>query len=59
MAKEQKKGLGKGLGVLFGGDVALDGLTRPQAEPLFKTPEAAPKGLMWKHRRMTNSAWLM
>ena len=44
MAKEQKKGLGKGLGVLFGGDVALDGLTRPQAEPLFKTPEAAPKG---------------
>lgn len=41
MAKEQKKGLGKGLGVLFGGDVALDGLTRPQAEPLFKVPEPA------------------
>lgn len=43
MAKEQKKGLGKGLGVLFGGDVALDGLTRPQAEPLFKTPESTVK----------------
>lgn len=40
MAKEQKKGLGKGLGVLFGGDVALDGLTRPAADnPLFKQPQ--------------------
>lgn len=46
MAKEQKKGLGKGLGVLFGGDVALEGLTRPAAEPAAKQPisekEAAP-----------------
>ena len=46
MAKEQKKGLGKGLGVLFGGDVALEGLTRPMAEPAAKQPiseqEAVP-----------------
>lgn len=46
MAKEQKKGLGKGLGVLFGGDVALEGLTRPAAEPTAKQPipeqEAVP-----------------
>ena len=32
MAKEQKKGLGKGLGVLFGGEVALDALTHPAKE---------------------------
>lgn len=42
MAKEQKKGLGKGLGVLFGGDVALDGLTRPATEPPVKAPVTAP-----------------
>ena len=46
MAKEQKKGLGKGLGVLFGGDVALEGLPRPAAEPTAKQPipeqEAVP-----------------
>lgn len=44
--KETKKGLGKGLGVLFGGDVAVSDLTRPAttAEPApakEKTKEAA------------------
>lgn len=37
MAKEQKKGLGKGLGALFGSDVSLDALTHPAPQ----TPEGA------------------
>lgn len=38
MAKETKKGLGKGLGALFGGEVSLDALTHPTAVPV--QPEA-------------------
>ena len=34
MAKETKKGLGKGLGALFGGEVSLDALTHPTAVPV-------------------------
>lgn len=45
MAKEQKKGLGKGLGVLFGGDVPLDGLTRPAPEPILKPQGVKPEPL--------------
>lgn len=39
MAKEKNKGLGKGLGALFGNDVSLDALTHPAATPA--EPETA------------------
>ncbi|MDO4280566.1 MAG: ParB/RepB/Spo0J family partition protein [Peptococcaceae bacterium] len=42
MAKEQKKGLGKGLGALFGGDLPLNDLTHPSKEmPMAR--EASPE----------------
>lgn len=43
MAKEKNKGLGKGLGALFGGDVSMDALTQPTVsknEPAAFTPDA-------------------
>ena len=39
MAKEKSKGLGKGLGALFGGDVSLDALTHP---PVTAVEEQEP-----------------
>lgn len=39
MAKEKSKGLGKGLGALFGGDVSLDALTQP---PVTAVEEQEP-----------------
>lgn len=41
MAKEKRQGLGKGLGALFGDDVAIDVLTHPAA-PLFKDEPIKP-----------------
>lgn len=39
MAKEKNKGLGKGLGALFGSDVSLDALTHPVTEKPAASPE--------------------
>lgn len=41
MAKEKNKGLGKGLGALFGSDVSLDALTHPVSEKTAVSPETA------------------
>ena len=39
MAKEKSKGLGKGLGALFGGDVSLDALTHPPVSTAVEEQE--------------------
>lgn len=39
MAKEKSKGLGKGLGALFGGDVSLDALTHPPVNTAVEEQE--------------------
>lgn len=39
MAKEKSKGLGKGLGALFGGDVSLDALTHPTVSTAVEEQE--------------------
>ena len=41
MAKDKNKGLGKGLGALFGSDVSLDALTHPSMEKSVSATEAA------------------
>lgn len=41
MAKDKNKGLGKGLGALFGSDVSLDALTHPSMEKPVSATEAA------------------
>lgn len=41
MAKEKNKGLGKGLGALFGSDVSLDALTHPSTEKPAPAAEQA------------------
>lgn len=42
MAKEKNKGLGKGLGALFGSDVSLDALTHPTGSPAVEDVAAEP-----------------